>query len=295
MKRVHETTRVFYMDPRQNVYVPPGALERIVGSSPDAETLARLEGRWVRHGNKAYTDVWKPDLYAYDEEGFSPEDWGSKYDATEQVTREIFHKPLPFIGGADFNYDPFTFLVAKIFAADRSDPSTWEIAFVDEMVTKARDSTVAAKEFARRAGGRYKDQIGIVCDANGFHKANRHGGQERRTSDAYRYNEQGLRTESPIRGKGTKKTSGRSNPGIGDSRTVVRRLMAAGHFKVNAGNCVRMMDMLTRAPFGRKKPNEASTWTDRNVYNLEDSMRYLIWRVFSKRVERTESKVRIAM
>lgn len=294
--KYHETTRVFYMDPRKNPYVPNGALERIVGSDPDEETLLRLSGHWPKHGNKAYLDVWKPAQFQIDEEGFKPEDWGYRFDITEQVTRTIFKKAYPFIGGQDANYDPFTTAIAKLFAHDRQDPTTWGIVWVDEQISKARDARVAAKELARRGGGRYEGKLGLVCDSHMFHKANAHGGQgDQRTADALRFKELGFGVAPPIQGKATSKSTGMSDPGIGDSRTVVRRLMVNGHFHVNAGNCVRLGEMLLRAPFGRKKPTDAGSWLDRNVYNLEDSIRYVVWRVFSKRVEKLSKPGRVVM
>jgi hypothetical protein len=178
--------------------------------------------------------------------------------------------------------------MARLFG-DRADWRSWKLVILDEVISKG-DPEMAARELHRRKGGIYRGAV-LVGDANGFHAGHRYGGRALKTYDAHYYRKHGFKVVAPIKTYSKdRKSVAYSNPQQGESRTVVRYLLRNRMIVVNAGACPRLIHAIERAPNRRKRNNDAGSWLDREIYNLEDSLRYLCWRVFSERLRRSAAK-----
>ena len=285
-------TRMHTLDAFGNPYVPDEAVKRAMKNESDPIVRdQKFLGIWTMRGAYAYSDVYDDLKHERDHLSHDAEAWGVGDDITTHVQRSTCKRTGgSYIVGVDFNWEPQTRLVCKVFG-QQGKPETWTLVCLDEVVTLKCDAKQAAKELAKRKRGKYRNSV-VVADCNGFHSAHRYGGRESANHDSYYYAEAKFRPVAPIHtrrdGGGTK--TKHSNPQIGESRTLVRELMREGRLFINAGGCPRLVNAIRKAPNRRKRKADAGTWLDREVYNLEDCLRYVAWRVFSPSMTRTKRR-----
>lgn len=264
-----------------NPWVDREGIQAAYDATQDPITRARkFLGQWSSFGILAYEDVWNPAKYELDHIAHDAQAWGFARDVTQETTQRHFGVRDKYLGAADFNENPQTQLIARVFADGEGKQ---HIVILDEQVIHGSDPIHAARMLGRRKDGRYKQGgLSLVCDANGFHEGHRYGGQEHKTSDSYRFKQEGFHVKAPIDRPATKASSGKSNPSVGESRTLVRELMRNGQILVNRGSCPLLCDAIAKAPNRAKRKSDSNTALDKQVYNLEDCLRYLVWKVFSK-------------
>lgn len=262
-----------------NPFLHPDAIARLEAGTTDPRTIEeKIHGRWTRGGAYAYGDVWGEALQI-DTASIDPAAWGFRDDCTRMATRALWGPDgVDFIGGCDSNWSPQTVVVGKVFG-EIDHPSTWVFCAVDEL-TLDGDSEMAAKALAHLRGGRYKGRTGLIPDGNMFRDANHHGGHANQSNDAAEYKRLGFRVAPPIRVGGTRA----SNPAVLESRKLVRIMMRSHKLLVSSVTCPQLCYALSRVPNRDKAHSESGSYIDRRVYNMDDSLRYVCWRFFSKRL-----------
>lgn len=274
-----------------NPWIAPARVGRIEAAINDPTEIAqKVHGKWTLRSMFAYSDVWDEEKYTRDELSHEFGAWGLGPDVTTEVIRKCLKRKTgdAYIIGADCNENPQTRLVAKVFG-NAGDWRTWTLVFLDEAVTNG-DAEQSAKELRRRSGGRYRGAA-VVIDANAFHSGHIYGGKASKTNDAFHFKKLGFVVTAPIRTATPGRPPTYSNPAIGDSRSVVRNRMRAGKIIINAGKCPRLINAIANAPNRAKRRSDKNTWLEKEVYSLEDSMRYVVWRVFGKHVFSMEKQL----
>lgn len=273
-----------------NVWLPLENAKRLEEGETDPVVRdQKVRGIWTRHGMYAYSDAFAAaeivlEVLAHDHDG-----WGFEYDVTREVAREIFGKPADYLGALDFNERPQTALIAKVFARNRRDWETWHLVWVREQVLQRADARQAAGALRDLDGGLYQG-AGLVADCNGFWDGHRYGGRPSKSSDVYEFASRGFMCAAPVitprkRAKGGKVAGGEpQNPGVPESRRLVRQLLAERRMLVAAGGAPLLANALPKVPQGRKPRSAAGTALDRQIYNLDDAIRYLAWKIFGARM-----------
>lgn len=275
---------VIYLSGYDNPYIPDDAIKRREEAEPDPIVREqKIYGRWTRSGLYAYADVWAEAEQTRDELGETGDQWGLGQDITAHVTRALSGGyASKYLIGVDFNDPPKpqTRMISKIFGHPNK-WETWNLVVIDEVVSSG-DAQQAAAELARRKDGKYQGAL-IVCDCNGFHHPKQgHGSGDRRlrSFQASYYANAGFRPLPPIRNWKPDGSNTVQNPGVGESRTVVRHLMREKHLWVNSGQAPRTLFAIKNAPNRGKRNSDKNTWVEAEVYGLEDCLRYKAWWVF---------------
>lgn len=285
---------VLYMSGYDNPWVPDAAIKRREDAETDPKVKAeKIHGRWDRHGRFAYADVWDDAVHIREELSHEAAAWGLGADITEHVSKAKLKHKARYIVGVDFNADPQTRVICKVFGK-KDDWTTWSLVVVDVIVTEgdAKDSADelagATKWSDRRHGARY---VGAACvlDANAFHSFHRYGGRKSKTYDAVHYRNLKFGAVPPIKNVHVGKPSTNSNPELRQSRTVLRHLMKEQRLFVSS-SCDDVVFAIKNAPRRRKSPNDRSTWMDKKVFNCEDSLRYVGWRIYGRLIETRAAK-----
>lgn len=283
--------RMLTLSGYDNPWVPDEAIKRREQNETDPIVVEqKIYGKWTMRGLYAYSDVYDTAKHERDNARHDAEAWNLGEDITRHVTRATCRKVGDYIVGVDFNWDPQTRVIFKVFG-QQGRAETWTLVALDEVVTTRADAITAAKELRRRAKGRYKGAV-VVADCNGFHSYHNYGGRQSKHFDKFYYEAEGFRAVAPIHTKGKDRKTKHSNPDMGMSRTVIRQLMREVRFIINAGQCPRLVHAIEKAPNRRKRKEDVGTWIDREVYNLEDCVRYVAWRVFERFLARAPKKTR---
>jgi hypothetical protein len=271
--------RVVYINSYDNVFVANEAIARLEKGTNDPKVVEeKIHGRWTMKGAFAYGDVFS-DAHAIDTNSHEPEAWGFKHDCTRAATKGLWGpNGVDYIGGADSNWRPQTALIGKIFG-DIEHPATWTLCMLDEMVLDG-DTQMAATKLAGLHGGKYRGKTGLIPDGNMFRDANYHGGSANQSNDAAEYKRLGFRVAPPIRIDGTKA----SNPNVLEARKLVRIMLRENKLLFSEVGCPSLIAALPKVPSRPKAPGDAGTYMDRKVYNFDDSLRYVCWKFFSKRL-----------
>jgi hypothetical protein len=277
----YHSHRVVTCSTRDNVFLDPVKIERTYEGTKDPKVISeKLDGRWNRRGLYAYVDVWEEDEFVRDIQSHEPKAWGFEHDVTNQVARAHWGLPadesVPYLGGGDANWHPMTNLMARMFG-NRNDPETWTLVFLDEQLLDG-DAEEAASSLAERGHGRYKGAA-ICCDPSMFWDSHAHGGRQHKTNDARMFARFGFRMKAPIVSGG-----GESHPDVMENRKLVRMLMRDGKILVSSFGCPGLANAITRVPNRPKRKGDSGAAIDRTVYNFDDCVRYLTWRIFSKRL-----------
>jgi hypothetical protein len=257
----YHSHRVVTCSTRDNVFLDPVKIERTYEGTKDPKVISeKLDGRWNRR--------------------HEPKAWGFEHDVTNQVARAHWGLPadesVPYLGGGDANWHPMTNLMARMFG-NRNDPETWTLVFLDEQLLDG-DAEEAASSLAERGHGRYKGAA-ICCDPSMFWDSHAHGGRQHKTNDARMFARFGFRMKAPIVSGG-----GESHPDVMENRKLVRMLMRDGKILVSSFGCPGLANAITRVPNRPKRKGDSGAAIDRTVYNFDDCVRYLTWRIFSKRL-----------
>jgi hypothetical protein len=277
--------RVFTLPTSGNLWLAPAAAARLEAQCIDATTKAqKIDGEWTREGMFAWANEFRADRHVLDVVGHRAEDWGFAHDVTEQVVRWLFGgKTAPYGGTRDFNFIPQSGLLWRVFAMDRRDRKTWTLVILDEHVEKG-DARKGARSLTTFRGGKYVGAA-LICDRNGFWDGHIYGGRPSKTSDAWEFEAQGFLVRPPLwtpktTGKDGKVHGGKAeNPGDGDSKKVVRKLLAEDRLLIDS-NCVKLAAAIPRVPRGEKRKNQANTALDKQIYSFGDNLRYVAWAIF---------------
>lgn len=274
-------TKVYTVSAFDNIWIPMETIQRMSDGTTDPKVKAeKIEGQWTRRGLYAYGDVWIEDEFARDIASHEPAAWGFTHDVTSQVCRPLWGlKPtdrVPYVGAVDSNWDPQTALLGRVFG-DPNDPSTWTLVFLAEQIIEG-DSRTAAEELAAKDGGRYRESC-LVPDGTMFHDSHFHGTRAKNSNDAAEYKRAGFRVRPPMRAKGEE-----YSPPVLESRGVVREMMRQRRTFVSTIGAPSLAHAITKVPSRPKRQSDSNTYLDKRIYNCDDCLRYLEWRLFSKRV-----------
>lgn len=281
---------VHFVSTYDNVWLPEANAKRLEEGETDPVVRdQKIHGKWTRAGLYAYSDVFHASEIVLEELAHDHDAWGFEHDVTGQWTREAFGRSVGYTGAADFNFRPQTDLLARIFARDRKDWRTWHLVFLFEQVLQRADARQAAAALRDRDGGVYQGAA-LVGDCNAFWDGHRYGGVASKTSDAFEFTSRGFLMVSPIVTPPKKTAHGFGggaegrNPEISASRRLVRQLLHERRILVSAGGCPLLARALPRVPHGGKPKSAANTSLDQQIYNLDDCVRYLAWKVFGDRM-----------
>jgi hypothetical protein len=282
--------RVFTLPTHGNLWLAPAAARRLEEQCTDETTKAqKIRGEWTRAGMFAWAEEFRPADHVLDVIGHGPEPWGFEHDVTRQAVRGMFEgKERDYLGVRDFNDRPQTGLVARVFASDPRDRSTWHLVILDEHLEKG-DARYAAEAFAKRfRAGKYASAA-LVCDRNSFWDGHVYGGRPSKTSDAFEFQAAGFLVRPPLWTPVQRAPRGKTiggepqNPGDPDSKKLVRKLFGEGRILIDS-TCARLIAAIPKVPRGQKQRREANTAMDRQIFNFGDCLRYLCWPLFADEV-----------
>lgn len=293
--------RVFTLPTTGNLWLAPAAAERLRQQCVDETMLTeKFRGEWTRAGMFAWSEQFRPGEHVLDVIGHNPEAWGFEHDVTRQAVRGLFEgRERDYLGVRDFNDRPQTGLLARVFASDPRDRSTWHLVILDEHIEKG-DARNAAEALAKRfRAGKYAGAA-LVCDRNGFWDGHRYGGRPSKTTDAFEFQAAGFIVRPPLwtpvqRGaRGSSYGGEPQNPGDPDSKKLVRKLLGEGRILIDSV-CTRLVAAIPKVPRRQKSRNEANTAMDKQIYNFGDCLRYLAWALFAEEVpHKTHKRGKIA-
>lgn len=295
-ERGAENRLVITLSGKDNPWLSEAAFQRMYDGEPDPVVRAqKVMGQWDRGGLYAYVDVFDEKQAVIDElEPDAVAELLGKKDITQDVARWACGvKRSRDIGDwlmmADFNWDPQTQLAARVYG-ELKDWRTWTTVFFREFIGRWKDSGEAAADLSKLEGGRFANSI-VICDGNGFHNPHLYPGSKSATFDAVEFRKAGFHPFGPIvTFPKDGSTPRRSNPGIPESRRINRYLMREGQLLFCERGVPRTLNAVRRAPNRRKLNREAGTRIDREIYNVEDCMRYGTWRVYSKHIDSVRQK-----
>ncbi len=255
----------------------------------DATRKSKFGGQWGAGERYAYAKHFDPGVHVVDAIGHDPHAWGFTHDVTAQACRMLFKgKSRPYLGARDFNFNPQTGLAAKVFSNEPRNVDSWVLAIVDEHLSMG-DARAAAKAYNRQfRSGKYAES-GLVCDRNGFWDGHRYGGRASKTTDAWEFEAQGFLVRPPLWtpkkvGPRGKKIGGEpQNPGLGDSKKLVRLLLDERRLLIDSV-CIKLIAAMPKVPKGEKKKSQSNTVADRQIFNFDDCLRYLTWALCSKSI-----------
>lgn len=273
-----------------NVWLPEANAKRLEDGETDPVVKdQKIHGKWTRAGMYAYSDAFLAGEIVLEVLGQDANAWGFEHDITAQVAREIFGRPLVYMGALDFNERPQTALVARVFADNPRDWQTWHLVLLMEQVLQRADARQAAAALRDKDGGLYQG-AGMVADCNGFFDGHRYGGVASKTSDVFEFVQRGFHCVPPIVTPPKKTARGFSGGGEGKnpehsaSRRLVRQLLVERRLLVAGGACPMTAAALPRVPYGAKLARQANTALERQIFNIDDAIRYLAWRIFGARM-----------
>lgn len=273
-------TRVYTVSAFDNIWIPEENIRRMEAGTTDPKVKTeKIHGLWTRKGLYAYGDAWLEDEFCRDIGSHEPSAWGFEHDLTTQIARPIWglrgEEKASYVGAADSNWDPQTTILGRVFG-DRDKPDTWTLVLLAEQVLEG-DSDTAARELVAKEGGKYQGAC-LVPDGTMFHDSHYHGPRANKTNDAQQYKRHGFRVVPPMRAQG-----GEFNPSVLESRKLNRIMMRARRILVSSTGCPMLMHALTKVPNRPKRKGDAHTYLDKRIYNFDDCVRYIVWRLFSKR------------
>ena len=250
-----------------------------------------IYGQWNKAGGMAYGGEWKPEVHAPLAilDAHKPESWGFAIDVTAQAATKLFGpkaREIEYLGARDFNWTQCG-IVAKVFGHSATDSTTWALVILDEHLARG-DAAKAAADFAERfRSGFYKGKIGLVVDSNGFFKGHTYSGRKSESTDAYEFEANGCLVAPPMRSE-LHRTKGRSsggeprNPGVAESKKLVRRLMGQSRILADGQVCRHTTTAIPQVRAGEKRAKDSGTRSDKTIQAWDDCLRYLTWALFSK-------------
>jgi hypothetical protein len=276
-----------------NPWLPKAHYWRMHRNTRDpVQRAQKVEGKWTRAGMYAYVDVFdEPNcVLRGTADPAEVQNLLGLPDITEAVVRRSCGiggrdwKIPPWYLMCDFNFDPQTQVLARVYG-DLKDWRTWRFAFLREFIGRFKDAEEAAAELSTTEGGTFAGAAGC-CDANGLHNPHRYPTKVHASLDASAFRKYGFRLVGPIAHLkvGRNELPSYRNPGIADSRRVMRYLMRDNKILVSEVGCPRVLNMVRRAPNRRKEHRDSGARIDREIYNVEDCCRYGVFRAVGKQV-----------
>lgn len=283
---------------RTNPWVLPEDVDNIVqelGGPDDPRVQREVEGRWVGEGERLYRHFdrvkhcvpWASRKV----EQFGYVDLTNSYGATlfqGMSTAKVF----PWIGGQDFNANPFSLGLAKIICRkedDQRDPNN-HVLYIDDCIVKRSGSATEFGEFVRTKAhvwrGRGLDKgsfegLHIICDKTGFHKHTRDRSVSAR-ADASQLEDEGFVCRAPIYYKG----SNAANPPRRVRHALLNELMFRGKFLVNESRCAELIESLeTEEDDGTGDTKKAPNTVSDRISGITDGVGYVAYAALFDRLE----------
>tara|TARA_Y100000310_G_scaffold339617_1_gene432844 strand:- start:5783 stop:7375 length:1593 start_codon:yes stop_codon:yes gene_type:complete len=289
---VPRLTRILNFSSMRNPWICPDemALARADAAKRDPQAARReFDGEWCSDFATLFGDVWDGSFHVRDIPAGGLAAIGLT-DITKAASRKFFKGTgHDWIVGCDVNHAPTAFNMCKIFG-DIDDESTWGIAVLDEHWVWNEGPTGAGKQLARIKDRRYAG-AGISIDATAAHKNSRAGHKNGRTgTPALEFRSLGFNCR-PC--NTSSRTGKHSNPDVQDSTNLVKWLLRARpHRLIVNSTCVRTIRAIeSQEDRGDGRPPKVSnSYTDREINNVVECLRYISWPLFTSQFHRGDRK-----
>lgn len=280
---------------RDNPWQSKDELQRSISVCKDENQVRReIDGQWVGDSGSLWIH-WDPRTMTYDDPSFNlPKD---RQDVTQQAIRgfwvrgnQYMRSMTPqntaFVGGQDFNVNPMTTVICKVFG-DPKNPDTWGICVVDEVVTHHTDTWRHGnwmKSEKCRYGRVSYSGIPIACDSTAcnFDPTRVKGSSHYGSSAAKTLTELGFDARPcMLSSKGHP-----VNPNLMDSISLMHKLMREGRLLVHGTRCKDLLRSLEEQTVkANGLPDKKSNTASDKLSSAIDALRYLCWALFAPRAK----------
>lgn len=286
-KEIHVSS----LSSRDNPWQSKEELHRSIAVCRDENQVRReIDGQWVGDTGTLWIH-FDPRKHTYDDPSFNlPKD---RVEVTQQAIRGYFRGGNPyqrsmspqnvsFIAGQDFNVNPMTTVIAKVFG-DPKNPDTWGVCVVDEVVTHHTDTwkhgSWMRSEKCRNGRVSYQG-IPIVCDSTAcnFDPTRTKGSSHYGSSAAKTLVELGFDARPcAVSPKGYP-----VNPSLIDSISLMHQLMREGRLLIHGTRCRDLLRALEEQTVkANGLPDKVSNTASDKLSSPIDALRYLCWSLFA--------------
>nr|WP_276598882.1 terminase family protein [Nannocystis sp. SCPEA4] len=289
---VNKDIRVESLSSRENPWMSKEDLERTIAACKDENEVRReIDGMFVGDLGSLWIH-WDPKRHTYDGPTFDlPKD---RQDVTAQAIRgfwrsggnQFLRTMVPqntnFIGGQDFNFNPMTTVVAKVFG-DPQKPETWGVCVVDEVQQWDSDAykhgSWLKSEKCRNGRVSYAG-IPLACDSTScnYDSTRVKGSSRNQSSSAKELVKLGFDARPCM----TSSRGAPVNPYLLDSISLMHQLMREGRILIHGTRCPQLLRALEDQQVRSDgKPEKVSSTASDRLSSPIDALRYLCWALFA--------------
>lgn len=282
---------------RENPWLGKKEVEDQISMCKDANQVKReIDGLWIGDQGSLWIH-WDPQKHTYDDPSFNlPKD---RTDVTAQAIRGFWRQSgnqymrsmspqnTNFVGGQDFNFNPMTTVICKVFG-DPSKPDTWGVCVVDEVQQWDSDAFKHGSwlKSEKCRGGRVSYAgIPLACDSTSCHpeSAVKWSSRERNQSSSAK---DLVRLGFDARPCMVSPKGAPVNPYLLDSISLMHQLMREGRILVHGTRCPQLLralaDQQVRA---NGLPEKVSSTASDRLSSPIDALRYLCWSLFAPKAK----------
>lgn len=282
---------------RENPWQSDRDVEDQISLCKDENQVKReIDGLWIGDQGNLWI-YFDPRVHTYDDPSFNlPR---GRQDVTAQAIRG-FWRPggnpyqrtmLPqntqFVGGQDFNFNPMTTVVCKIFG-DPSKPETWGVCVVDEVQQWDSDADKHGRwlKSEKTRGGRV-DYAGIplACDSQSCHPesaakwSDRDRNQSSAAKDLVKHGFDARPCMLSPKGYPV-------NPYLLDSISLMHQLMRENRLLIHGTRAKQLLKALENQQVRADgKPEKVSSTASDRLSSPIDALRYLCWALFAPKAK----------
>lgn len=262
----------------------------------------QIHGKWIPRGLGRMWKHFDPDKHVLpprsrrDLDTWTDPKTGAPFrDVTVAACRHWFRTANPlrrghraanlnFIGGLDVNKRPITLVIAKVFARDLGDHSSWGLVVVDEVRMEYAETIIHAGRQFKRARGKLYEGITIVVDSTAMWSDR---ALQRGQAPSLRAgNESALALcDLGFDARAAQMSAQRKpiNPSRKDSHMLLHELMDGDRFYIASGRAPQLLKSIDQQQAGPTGlPHRVSNTAGDRLANPLDGLRYLAWRLWGK-------------
>lgn len=287
------TTRLLTFPSDRNPWVCPieMAAARADAAKRDPQMARReFDGEWCSDFATLFGETFDAS-YHVDDVPLGRLDKIDLTDITRKASRRFFGGAgHDWVIGCDINLSPTSFVMCKVFG-DPDDEHTWGLAVLDELWVWNKGPSGAGRALLEYKDGIYAE-AGISIDATAARAGSNAGRAGGRTgTPALELRALGFNCKPCNTSTSTGK---HQNPDVQDSTNLVkwlqrqrpRRFMVASH----CHRTIRALETQEDRGDGRP-PKVGGSWTDREVNNVVECVRYLSWALFTRQYHRGDRQL----